>query len=630
MTDKELYDEAKEAYYNGEPIMTDLEFDRLESQLNLENKGYIGTHHQKSYTVKHPFIMGSLSKIQIKEDENGKVDFKKYADEVKKYLDKSKNVKSSSWGFQTTPKLDGCSFEVVIDNKGKLVSVSTRGDGEYGKDIKVWFEQEWKRNFIDGVYEWIDTCVNDDEYNLLPEYFVVRGECLIMKSLFDEKYSDKFTMPRSFVAGLLGQDWEGTPEQIEMRNDLSWVCYDFREVYSDGLIMEVPYQTQFTPGEQVSPMNFGYDDLNDFDEIYDYYGDFRERTQWPLDGFVIKPNCQNRLGDYTRARQEDCVAIKFKPEIVETKVKSIEWNVGKTGEYYPVGICEDVILGGKKVNRVSLHNLDYLKSNHVGIGSSIRISLAGDIIPFCYEILTHSDEYDLPKSGTWIKTDEKSGCEHLMKEMTDQDELYIKFINSVKVLKIDGIGEKVASKLFEIKNTDNIIQLMDDESLNLIEQELGQSKSTSNIIKGLKERRTKLTMNEIIESLGFDNCGPKNSLWLAKKLSGIDVSYDGIPNSIVDIILYDVRLDDVKVYMKRFNVPYLTETKENKIPIIMTGEPSNTSYKTKKLWLNAHPQYVETTSWKEVKILFTNDLEGSSSKMTKAKKNNVEIKLYED
>lgn len=41
MDKRELYDKAKEAYYNGEPIMTDLEFDRLEKELGLENEGYV-------------------------------------------------------------------------------------------------------------------------------------------------------------------------------------------------------------------------------------------------------------------------------------------------------------------------------------------------------------------------------------------------------------------------------------------------------------------------------------------------------------------------------------------------------------------------------------------------------------
>ena len=85
MDKKQLYDQAKEAYYNGEPIMTDLEFDELERELGLENQGYIGTHHQKSYTVKHPFIMGSLSKVQIKEGEDHTVDWDKFTEQIAEY-----------------------------------------------------------------------------------------------------------------------------------------------------------------------------------------------------------------------------------------------------------------------------------------------------------------------------------------------------------------------------------------------------------------------------------------------------------------------------------------------------------------------------------------------------------------
>ena len=39
----ELYNKAKEAYYNGVEIMSDQEFDKLEKELGLENKSYVGT-----------------------------------------------------------------------------------------------------------------------------------------------------------------------------------------------------------------------------------------------------------------------------------------------------------------------------------------------------------------------------------------------------------------------------------------------------------------------------------------------------------------------------------------------------------------------------------------------------------
>ena len=69
----ELYYKAKEAYYNGQEIITDFEFDTLEKELGLENKSEVGTKHNPSYTVKHPFIMGSISKVQIHKDKEGNI-----------------------------------------------------------------------------------------------------------------------------------------------------------------------------------------------------------------------------------------------------------------------------------------------------------------------------------------------------------------------------------------------------------------------------------------------------------------------------------------------------------------------------------------------------------------------------
>ena len=124
-----LYWQAKEAYYNGEEIMTDLEFDELEKELGLENKASIGAKHNLSYTVKHPVVMGSLSKVQIHKDKNGNIDWKTYYKDMLSYISKSKMQKPVCI---LTPKYDGCSFEIHVNN---YIEASTRGDGEWGKDI---------------------------------------------------------------------------------------------------------------------------------------------------------------------------------------------------------------------------------------------------------------------------------------------------------------------------------------------------------------------------------------------------------------------------------------------------------------------------------------------------------------
>ena len=622
MDKRELYDLAKEAYYNGEPIMTDLEFDQLEAELGLENKGYIGTHHQKSYTVQHPFIMGSLSKIQIKEDDNHTINWWDYQKKVMDYLRKSNGYGKEGWFFEATPKYDGCSWEAVIDHQGNLVSVSTRGDGQYGKDIKVWFEEEWKTNYEPYVMDYYKSALDEQSYFFL-KYLVVRGECLVKKSVFEEKYSQEFTLPRSFVSGVLGQDWEGTDKQKQMRSDLSWVAYDFREVYENGTIIELGY----TRKDELSKYTLGNrpDFILDMTTVimkhlYDVFDKVRQQGEFPLDGFVIKPGAKFRLQDGGRARQEDCVAIKFLPEIVDAELIDVEWNVGKTGEYYPTGILADVILGGKKVNRVSLSNYGKIMEEGIGIGSKLKVSLAGDIIPFVFQVVSGGDTIELPG-------DSYVDGVHLMKRLSENDKLYIKFINSVNVLKPDGIGEKVATRLFENFPTGNILNFMVNSDW-IPYSGLDNSKSSQNILVALVDRKMTLTLPDIIRSMGYENCGEKNALWLAKVVSGLNPDPKGIPNSIIELSENNTFIYQVQKYMELLGVKPLVEEVSDKIPVILTGSPKECGYNTKADFLAQHPEYVETTKWDECKILFTDDLNSTSSKMEKAKKKGIEIKRY--
>ena len=225
MTDLERYYEAKEAYYNGEPTMTDLEFDELERSLGLENKSEIGTRHNPSYTIKHPFIMGSLSKVQVKENEDGTVNWEDYYNDICSYI--NRNHKDPD--VIMSPKYDGCSFEVVVDNKGKVESISSRGDGEYGK------------NLYDHLLRHVKPSI-DQLYNDFDSAFTCRGEVLIKKSIFESKYSE-FVNPRSFVSGVLNRDYTDEPEFQDMLNDLSIVIYDIRWPRNDGTFTETDFSS---------------------------------------------------------------------------------------------------------------------------------------------------------------------------------------------------------------------------------------------------------------------------------------------------------------------------------------------------------------------------------------------------
>ena len=629
-----LYNKAKEAYYNGVEIMSDQEFDKLESELGLENKSYVGTHHQKSYTIKHPYLMGSLSKVQIVKDNQGFVDYNKFADAINSYLKKSKKYGEQMWYCDATPKFDGCSFEAVIDWKGNLLSVSTRGDGEYGKDIKDWFAYEWSNWLVSGkVTEYLDNLDEDQRFFL--EALVIRGECLIDQKTFDSKYSKDFTIPRSFVSGVINSDWEDTPEQHNRRKDLSWVCYDYREFYENGVIIELDYldEGEHLPGEKPTQTyrNIEHINGNILENIYKFFESTRNECGYALDGFVIKPAEFFRLQDNTRERQEDCVAVKFLPEIVAATIIDIEWNVGKTGEYFPTAILQEVILGGKKVNRVSLHNYGWVESNRCGIGSKVEIVLSGDIIPNVLEVYGESTDYNLPNDAEVVRSGECDESLHLMKIMTISNMNHFNFINSVNTLKIDGIGEKVGEVLYNAIPEDNIIKLMTDSNLQKIKDILGESKSTSNIINALKERRNKLSLYDVVLSLCLPNCGEKNAEWFVKKISGLNPDSKGIPTVVKDLSEKDVILFMIEEeYMKPFGISYIKEiaVSEDKIPVIMTGSPKACGFNTKADFLAKHPEYVETSKWNECQILFTDDLDSDSSKMQKAKKLGIAIKKY--
>lgn len=628
----ELYNKAKDAYYNGVEIMSDQEFDKLEKELGFENKSYVGTHHQKSYTVKHPYLMGSLSKVQIVKNNNGIVEYDKFANDINTYLKKSKMYGEKVWRCGITPKFDGCSFEVVIDWKGELLSVSTRGDGEFGKDIKDWFDYEWNKWVDSGQIKAYTHSLDDDQQMFLDK-LVIRGECLINKDVFDSKYSKDFTIPRSFVSGIINSDWENTPEQIERRKDLSWVCYDYRETYDNGVILELDYfkDGENLPGEKpnnayVLYQNINYIDGKILEGIYNFFDNTRKICGYALDGFVIKPAEPFRLQDNSRERQEDCIAVKFLPEIVGAKIIDIEWNVGKTGEYFPTAILEEVILGGKKVNRVSLHNYDWVVKNQCGIGSKVDIVLSGDIIPNVLEVYGESSIFNIPYDS-FIEGSESM---HLMKTMSRLEINRLKFMNSVNTLKIDGIGEKVGEGLYNIIPEDNIIKLMTEHNLNLIKSVLGECKSTMNIINSLKERRNKLSLYDVVLSLCFSNCGEKNTEWFVQKISGLNPDEKGIPTVVKELSENEQTIRMIEEeYMKPFGISYVEKSiTEDKIPVIMTGSPKECGFNTKSDFLSKHPEYVETTKWNECQVLFTDDLESNSSKMQKAKKLGITIKRY--
>ena len=627
----ELYYKAKEAYYNGQEIMTDFEFDALEKELGLENKAEVGAKHNPSYTVKHPLIMGSISKVQIHKDKEGNIDWDKYFNEAKKYFGDAELI--------ITPKYDGCSFEVDIYNDS-IESISSRGDGSWGKDLSKHLISFIPQNLLGISY-----------------HYILRGEVLIKKNIFEKKYSEQFTNPRSFVSGVLNRDYDtNDPEFLSMLNDLSIVIYDFR-VFNDGDWedrdwIELDFDEDCNHLGIKELPQFAINDeyiktANDFKNIYNQFVEYRHTCEYALDGIVIKPIMEDRINNTTERRPKDCVAIKFIPMLEETEVLNITWQLGKTGEYTPIIWVKPVEMDGRMVQKCSGHNFGYLKEKGVSIGAKVIMSLAGDIIPFLYKVTKENIGGDIP-----MPTDHEYYEDdiHLMAVLSEDDKRYYKFINSSGALNIPSIGPQTTKEIF------NYLNKSDEMTANFFGEEVkkaptnilmvspeeiyfgaGAGKLGSNAQKAFKNILDNLSLNDIIKSCNFKFCGGKVTEQVVNYLLNGDADWSHLATEgyswvfdtnseqyqeVLEILNYlGKSFDDFKVIHEE-----ATKTASNQIPIIMTGEPNN--YKSKGEFLSCHPEYRNTGSWKEVQIVFTNSMDSNTGKMKKAREKGIEIRLY--
>lgn len=647
----ELYKKAKEAYYSGEPIMGDAEFDALEQELGLENNGYVGDVNS-NYTVKHPVIMGSLSKIQIKESKDKTVDWNKYAEDILSYMNKA-NLEADSAKIVISPKFDGCSFEAVVKNN-EIVSISSRGDGEKGKDLYKYLYDKVKRNCVLTEY----TSVKEGKVNI--DEYILRGEVVIAKYIFENRYSDKFANTRSFVAGILNRDYDENDEEfIKCVNDLDIIIYDVRvkrgdaykefdfyrfnytNVFMDDLVRMKDVPTFY--------MYIDYADLNakNLEDIYNVFDSYREQQcEWSLDGIVFKPDFRIRQNNTTRERPIDCVAVKFKPQMQETEIVDIIWKLGKTGEYAPVIVVNPIVMDNKSITKASAFNYGYMKDNKISIGTKVVLSLAGDIIPYIYEV-TDTAKFNEERMNLCAIDKYYIDGVHLMADLDDEDVVANKLFNSIKTLGIKGLGESAAKKVVEhMKEVcmgdeffgipskplpDNVLLVTPEQINDAIGGKVGE-----NVMKVYKEYLKYIKLEDIIKCCNFKLCGERVAKEIANKFIGTEYDFASmakeawewafVPESENYKKLQEI-LGAIGYDFDSFKKVELTKSiEDSKIPVILTGEPND--YKTKAEFIQLNPQYRVTSKWTEVEIVFTNDLNSNTGKMKKAREKGIEIRLY--
>lgn len=643
---------AKDAYYNtGLELMSDIEYDKLEKEVGLDNKTNIGAEPDTTdttYVIPHPYIMGSLSKVQIKEDKDGNIDWNKYLIDIRHFI-------KCAGPLVITPKYDGCSYEIVIESKFgypfEITSISTRGNGNYGKDIKPIIENVLDKTFIDNVINYFKSCYAHAEYEEVNK-IVLRGEVLVNKDVFKKKYVNEFVNTRAFVSGILNRQYTpDSKEYMDMVKDLSLVCYEVKyhlhiaDIWHE---LEWKYLESCDVNKNVLPQFYKFAtfirNYKDFECLYHEFENYRNNVcPFSLDGIVIKP--LNRENNLTKPRPIDCVAIKFVPQLQETTVTNIEWNIGKTGEYIPTIVTEPVIMDGKKVSRACAFHYSNLIEKKLSIGCKVVLSLAGDIIPFIYKV-TDTSKFDLGNLNLPNNVYIESGrCIAIM----NAEEVALRhLVNSMVALGVPGLGPSSAKVVAEYvkKNCegDEFFGTKKKEipfhALEISDVDYGNAiggKNGEKVEKGIVKLKKTITLDKIISTCLFNQCGGAISTQIANMMLDLPYSFESMNHDAYkwaidkDSDEYNKLIKVLQSLGKSINDFKNTSIENvskssNQIPIIMTGEPNN--YSSKAEFLSCHPEYRNTTSWKEVKIVFTNSMDSNTGKMKKAREKNIEIRIY--
>ena len=111
----------------------------------------------------------------------------------------------------------------------------------------------------------------------------------------------------------------------------------------------------------------------------------RRRDELPqdIDGVVIKVDAlqqQEKLGNIAKSPRW-AIAYKFTARTATTRLRSVSFQVGRTGTVTPVAELEPVLLAGSTISRATLHNEDFVRELDLREGDTVIVEKGGDVIP---------------------------------------------------------------------------------------------------------------------------------------------------------------------------------------------------------------------------------------------------------
>ena len=374
-------------YILNDPLIDDTKYDELYKLLEKAEQEHpelitpssptqrVGSSLNSSFsTVQHLVPMLSLENSYNADD---LIDWNRKATEVSKL---------EVLTYCVEPKFDGASISLIYEND-QLVRGATRGNGVEGDDITTNIKQ----------IRSIPLSANFSKYGI--QQIEIRGEILMSKKSFkayNEQLAEQnippLANPRNAASGSLRMK---DPKEVGRRkleaflynvsyytrNNQPVVAEDDALLNTHAGILEMLWQVGFR-----SPVN-EMTVAKGIEEVVSCCHDFeqkRDTLPYEIDGMVIKVNdlpLQEKIG-MTSHHPRWAIAYKFKARQATSKLRSVEYQVGRTGAITPVAKIDPVFIGGVTVGSISLFNEDVIREKDLRIGDTVLVERAGDVIPY--------------------------------------------------------------------------------------------------------------------------------------------------------------------------------------------------------------------------------------------------------
>jgi len=421
--------------------------------------------------------------------------------------------------YAAEPKLDGLAISLRYED-GMLMRGATRGDGSTGEDVT--------QNIR--TLKSIPLQLRGSGW---PKVLEIRGEVFMPKKGFEElnrrlaKAGEKtYVNPRNTAAGSLRQ----LDPRITADRPLEFYGYGLGEVAAafaprrHSEVLERLRDWGIRVNREIRSVKGAEGCL----EYYAAVGKKRASLPYEIDGVVYKVDrldWQRELGFVARAPRW-AVAHKFPAEEQMTRLKSVDFQVGRTGALTPTARLEPVFVGGANVSNATLHNMDEVERKDIRIGDMVIVRRAGDVIPEVAGVVLTKRPKDakkvkLPKTcpvcGSEVVRPEGEAvarCSGGLFCAAQRGQL-IRHFAARRAMDIEGLGEKLIDQLIEkeLVTTPADIYKLDAKAFADLER-MGE-KSAQNLVDAIDKSKT-TSLSRFLYALGIPDVGETTAADLAR------------------------------------------------------------------------------------------------------------------